>query len=64
MTAPEKIHGLVLAGGRSRRMGSDKAALVSDGETLWVYSPNQKQVIITPDLSEQSQNTRFVSFSA
>ncbi len=33
MTAPEKIHGLVLAGGRSRRMGSDKAALVSDGET-------------------------------
>ena len=33
MTAPEKIHGLVLAGGRSRRMGSDKAALVSEGET-------------------------------
>ena len=33
MAAPEKIHGLVLAGGRSRRMGSDKAALVSEGET-------------------------------
>lgn len=33
MTTPERICGLVLAGGRSRRMGSDKAALVSEGET-------------------------------
>ena len=33
MTAPEKVFGLVLAGGRSTRMGSDKALLVQDGET-------------------------------
>ena len=33
MTAPEKILGLVLAGGKSKRMGSDKALLRQNGET-------------------------------
>ena len=33
MTANERVYGLVLAGGRSKRMGHDKALIRVDGET-------------------------------
>lgn len=33
MTATNTIHGLVLSGGKSRRMGADKALLMQDGES-------------------------------
>lgn len=33
MAVPEPVWGIVLAGGRSRRMGSDKASLTHEGQT-------------------------------
>lgn len=51
-------HGQVtIARPRQLRIGftdGSRSTFVSDGETLWVYAPDQQQVIITPDLSEQS----------
>lgn len=43
MTASDTVWGLVLAGGRSRRMGRDKALLERDGTTQLSYSMNLLQ---------------------
>lgn len=40
MTVPETVWGLVLAGGKSRRMGSDKASLTQGGETQLARAVN------------------------
>jgi outer membrane lipoprotein-sorting protein len=44
---------------RPRRMsitfgGDMPSQFISDGETLWVYSPVNNQVIVTPDMSDSS----------
>ena len=54
MTVPESVSGLVLAGGQSRRMGSDKAALRTGGET---------QLERTVRLLERHLDSVFVSVS-
>ncbi|MEL6344632.1 MAG: outer membrane lipoprotein chaperone LolA [Myxococcota bacterium] len=33
--------------------GPQAAQFITDGQTLWVYSPENQQVFITPDLSDQ-----------
>jgi molybdopterin-guanine dinucleotide biosynthesis protein A len=40
VTVPETVWGLVLAGGKSRRMGSDKASLTLGGETQLARAVN------------------------
>lgn len=52
MTAPETVYGLVLTGGKSRRMGSDKAALLTGGETqleraVRVISPHVAEAFVS-----------------
>src|SRR5882757_1061931 len=42
--------GILLTGGRSRRLGVDKASLVLDGETLAVRSGRRLAAVCTPTL--------------
>ena len=66
MTAPEKICGLVLAGGRSTRMGSDKALFRQDGETqlsraVSLLEAHVDRVFVStrPDQADDAERNKF-----
>lgn len=54
---PKQTGTILIARPRQLRVelqGADASQLISDGQTLWIYSPANRQVVVTPDLSEQS----------
>lgn len=62
MNRKEEISGFILAGGRSSRMGTDKAMLLFDGEPLLARSIN----LIRPfcsDLAISGQNPEYRRFN-
>lgn len=66
MTTSEKVYGLVLAGGRSKRMGQDKALLRVDGETqlsraVRLLEPLVDRVFVSTrdDQQDEPERNRF-----
>lgn len=66
MTAPEPVWGLVLAGGKSRRMGKDKALLMQNGESalsraVRLLEKHVERVFVSArsDQANDSERARF-----
>ena len=63
MKVSDSLYGLVLAGGRSRRMGTDKAALLSRGETqlgcaVRLLKSSLKEVYVSTNVAQSDDPVR------